>query len=250
MDLGLQGKVVLVTGAGRGIGRVTALMFAAEGARVGILDLDGEQAAVVEREVQAQGGQAVGFACDVTDASQVELAVARVVQALGPIGILVNNAGISRDRTLLKMPEDDWDLVLNVNLKGMFHCCRAVLPGMKQNRWGRVINLSSRSMFGNPGQTAYSASKLGVVGFTRSLSLEQARNGITVNAVAPGFVETEGMQALPTYPSLKETATGKNPVGFLGEPKDIAAPVLFLASDQARYITGTTMFVTGGRFSS
>lgn len=250
MDFGLKDRVALITGAGKGIGRVTALTFAAEGAAVAVLDVDGAAAESVAQEVRAAGGRALACPCDITNAESVQSAVDAAVAALGHIDVLVNNAGISRDVTLLKMQESDWDLVMDVNMKGTFHCCRAVLPHMKAQKWGRVINLSSRSIFGNPGQTSYSASKLAVVGFTRSLSLEQARNGITVNAVAPGFVETEGIRSHKSYEQLKEVAVGKIPVGFLGDPKDIASTVVFLASEQARYITGTTVFATGGRFSS
>jgi 3-oxoacyl-[acyl-carrier protein] reductase len=172
------------------------------------------------------------------------------VQALGPIDVLVNNAGFARDGYLTRMAESDWDAVVDTTLKGAFHSSRAVLPDMMAKRHGRIVNIASRSLFGNPGQTNYSAAKAGLVGFTRSLSLEQARFGITVNAVAPGFVETEGMQALPHYDKLRELGLQKIPLGFLGLPQDIADTVAFLASDRARYISGTTVFVTGGRYSS
>jgi len=250
MDLGLKDRVVLITGAGMGIGRETALTFAREGARVGIVDINGEDAENTAAAIREAGGEAIASRCDLTNEQSVRESVAAILARYGQIDVLVNNAGISRDVTLLKMAESDWDLVMDVNVKGTFHCCRAVLPQMKERKWGRIINLGSRSMFGNPGQTNYTASKMAIVGFTRALSLEQARNGITVNTVAPGFIETEGIKSLPTYPKLREIALSKNPVGFLGEPRDIANTVAFLASEQARYITGTTVFVTGGRFSS
>ncbi|WP_076999558.1 SDR family NAD(P)-dependent oxidoreductase [Variovorax sp. KK3] len=250
MDFGLKDRVVLISGAGRGIGRVTALTFAAEGAAVAVVDMDGDAADGVAGEIRATGGRSAAFACDITQSAHVEAMVTSVQSTLGGVDVLVNNAGISRDVTLLKMQESDWDRVMDVNMKGTFHCCRAVLPHMKARRWGRVINLSSRSIFGNPGQTSYSASKLAIVGFTRSLSLEQARNGITVNALAPGFVETEGIKSHRSYAQLKEAAVARIPVGFLGQPEDIASTIVFLASEQARYITGTTVFATGGRFSS
>ena len=135
-------------------------------------------------------------------------------------------------------------------LKGSFNCAQALLPGMMERRWGRVINISSRSLFGNPGQTSYATAKAGIVGFTRALALEQGKFGITVNAIAPGFILTEGMRGLPKFETLRDAAVAKNPVGFLGEPQDIANAALYLASDVARYVSGTTLYVTGGRYSS
>ena len=250
MDLGLTGRVIVITGAGRGIGAETAMTLAREGAAVAVLDLDGDAAREIADLVGKEGGRATGIACDVTRADAVEQAFDAAVQALGPVDVLVNNAGFTKDRSILKMQEDEWDSVIAVNLKGAYNCCRAVLPGMRERRWGRIINLSSRSVFGNPGQTNYSAAKAGVIGFTRALSLEHAKYGVTVNAIAPGFIETQGMREIANYPALREAALAKNPVGFLGQPKDIAATVAFVASEQARYMTGTTLFVTGGRYSS
>src|SRR5262249_34235869 len=168
--------------------------------------------------------------------------------AFGGVDVLVNNAGLVRDRSLLKMPEADWDLVVGVTLKGPFHCCRAVLPHMIERQWGRIVNITSRALFGNPGQTNYSSAKAGLVGFTRALSLEQARKGVTVNAVAPGFIETDAIKTLPNYATVREGALAKSPVPFVGQPSDIAGAVAFLVSEHARYITGTTLFVTGGRY--
>ena len=250
MDFGLTGRVVAITGAGRGIGAQTALTLAHEGAAVAVLDMDGQAARDTADQIGRDGGRAAGIACDVTRGGDVAAAFEAVAGALGPVDVLVNNAGFVRDRSILKMAEDDWDAVIAVNLKGCFHCCRAVLSGMRERRWGRVVNISSRSVFGNPGQTNYSAAKAGVIGFTRALSLAHAPYGITVNAIAPGFIETDGMRGIPNYPPLREAALARNPVGFLGEPKDIAATVAFVASEQARYMTGATLFVTGGRFSS
>ena len=250
MDLGIDGRVALVTGGARGIGAETVRAFSAEGAKLVVSDIDLAAAEAVASEIQAQGGQAIGVRCDVTSEADVRAMAAAGVEAFGAVDILVNNAGFNKDRYLTKMAESEWDSVVDVVLKGAFHCCRAVLPGMMERQWGRIVNISSRSVFGNPGQTNYSSAKMGLIGLTRALSLEQAKFGITVNAIAPGFVETELMQANPSYPKLRELALAKNPVGFLGTPGDIASAVTFMASERARYITGVTLYVTGGRFSS
>lgn len=250
MDLKIQGKVALVTGSGRGIGAETSRMLAQEGARVVICDIDEETSLATAQALRGEGFEAMAIQCDVCDKDQVQAGVDAVVKEWGGVDILVNNAGFTRDKYLTKMPEEDWDSVVDTILKGAFHFSRAVLPGMMERKWGRIVNIASRSVFGNPGQTNYTTAKLGLVGFTRALALEQARFGITVNAVAPGFIETELMRSLPTYPKLREMALARNPVGFLGAPEDIASSVAFLSSEHARYITGITLYVTGGRFSS
>lgn len=250
MELGLKGRNVWVTGAGRGIGAAIARTLAAEGARVVVADIDASAAAAVASEIRELGQEVIDVVGDVCDAQSVRSMHEAAVKALGPIDVLVNNAGFARDGYLTRMAESDWDAVVDTTLKGAFHCSRAVLPTMMELRRGRIVNIASRSIFGNPGQTNYAAAKAGLVGFTRSLSQEQARHGITVNAVAPGFVETEGMQALPHYEKLRDLGLQKIPVGFLGQPQDIADTVAFLVSDRARYISGTTVFVTGGRYSS
>lgn len=250
MDLGIKGKVALVTGSARGIGEATLRMLASEGAQVIVSDIDMAAVAETTKRFREQGFNAIGAPCDVCDEAQVQAVVAKAKEEFGGIDILVNNAGFNRDKYLSRMLEKDWDDVVDTILKGAFHCVRAVLPGMMDAKWGRIVNISSRSVFGNPGQTNYSTAKMGLIGFTRALSLEQAKFGITVNAVAPGFVETDGMRANPNHEKLRQVAIGKTPVGFLGAPDDIAAAVVFLASQHARYITGTTVFSTGGRFSS
>lgn len=250
MDLNLKGKVALVTGSGRGIGAAMVKAYAAEGARVVVSDLIAENAKATAQALIEQGHEAIGLACDVTDAHSVRHMAQQAEQAFGGVDILVNNAAWTKDVYLTKMDPALWDQTMDVILKGSFHCAQALLPGMMARRWGRVINISSRSLFGNPGQTSYAAAKAGIVGFTRALALEQGKFGITCNAIAPGFILTEGMRSLPKFEQLREAAIARNPVGFLGEPGDVANAALFLSSDAARYISGTTLYVTGGRYSS
>lgn len=249
MELNLQGRVALVTGSGSGIGRDTVFKLAEEGCKIVVSDINADSANETAEELRKAGYGAIAVACDVTSEDEVAHLVVQA-QQLGGVDILVNNAGIVKDGYLTKMTEQAWDNVVDIILKGAFLCSRAVLPQMMEKKWGRVINISSRSLFGNPGQTNYSAGKAGLVGFTRALAQEQGRFGVTVNAVAPGFIMTPGMRNLPHFPKLQEAATAKVPVGFLGEPRDISNAVAFLASDVARYISGTTLFVTGGRYSS
>ncbi|RIX72175.1 SDR family NAD(P)-dependent oxidoreductase [Acidovorax cavernicola] len=248
MELNLMGRVALVTGSGSGIGRDTVFKLAEEGCRIVVSDINADSARDTAADLREAGHEAIAVACDVTREEEVEHLVAQAGQ-WGGVDILVNNAGIVKDGYLTKMSEQAWDSVVDIILKGAFLCSRAVLPQMMEKKWGRVINISSRSLFGNPGQTNYSAGKAGLVGFTRALAQEQGRFGVTVNAVAPGFIMTPGMRNLPHFPQLQEAATAKVPVGFLGEPRDISNAVAFLASDVARYISGTTLFVTGGRYS-
>lgn len=250
MDLGISGKVALVTGSARGIGEATLRMLGKEGAKLVVSDIDMAAVEATVSRFREQGLDAIGAPCDVNDEGQVLAVVAKAKEHFGGIDILVNNAGFNRDKYLTRMTEQDWDSVVDTILKGAFHCVRAVLPGMMERKWGRIINISSRSVFGNPGQTNYSTAKLGLIGLTRALSLEQAKFGITVNAVAPGFIETDGMRANKNHEQLREAAIAKTPVGFLGVPDDIAGAVSFLSSVHARYITGTTVYSTGGRFSS
>ena len=248
MELNLKGRVALVTGSGSGIGRDTVFKLAEEGCKIVVSDINAAGANETAEALRSAGHEAIAVACDVTREDEVAHLVAQA-QQLGGVDVLVNNAGIVKDGYLTKMTEQSWDSVVNIILKGAFLCSRAVLPQMMEKKWGRVINISSRSLFGNPGQTNYSAGKAGLVGFTRALAQEQGRFGVTVNAVAPGFIMTPGMRNLPHFPKLQEAAIAKVPVGFLGEPRDISNAVAFLASDVARYISGTTLFVTGGRYS-
>lgn len=247
MNLGLEGRVALVTGGARGIGKATAAALLNEGARVAILDMDRD---AIEQTVMELGAeQAFGVVADVTDLDAVTAAVAEIDGRFHSPDILVNNAGFPKDGFLTKVSVEDWRRVVDVILVGAFHCARATLPAMHARRWGRVINISSRSHLGNPGQTNYSAAKAGLIGFTRALALESGGFGVTVNAIAPGFVETEGMLRLDNYEVLKERSVAKSPLKRVGRPDEIADAVAFLASDRAAYITGDVIHVTGGRYS-
>jgi len=250
MKLDLEGRVAIVTGSGRGIGKAAVEALAREGARVVVTDIDEAAAKLVAGALRDEGLSAIGVAANVCDAQAVQHLVAEAIAAFGKIDILVNNAGFTRDKYLTKMPEADWDAVVDTILKGAFLCTQAVLPSMIEQRWGRIVNISSRAHLGNPGQTNYAAAKAGLIGFTRALSLEQGKFNITANAIAPGFIETELVKALPTYEKLREMALARNPVPRLGKPEDIADAICYLASERAGYISGETLHVTGGRYSS
>lgn len=242
----LEGKVALVTGASRGIGRAVALELARAGAEVAVNYAASEgPAQEVVREIEALGRRALAVKFDVADHEAVARGVKEVEEAFGRIDILVNNAGITRDGVCMRLKEEDWERVLSVNLKGAFLVTRAALPGMLKRRWGRIVNISSVVAFsGNPGQTNYAASKAGLVGFSRSLALEVASRGITVNVVAPGFIETDMTAALPE--KAREALLSRVPLGRPGTPEEVAYAVVFLASEKAAYITGTVLHVNGG----
>jgi 3-oxoacyl-[acyl-carrier protein] reductase len=248
VQLGLKDKVAIITGSGRGIGAVTARALAEEGAKVVITDIDPKTTEATRAALVADGYAAIGVVCDVTDAAQVNALVARTIEEFGAIHILVNNAGFPRDNYITKMPEQDWDSVVGVILKGAYNCSRAVVPHFMEQNWGRVINISSRAYLGNPGQTNYAAAKAGIIGFTRALGMEQGRFNVTVNAIAPGFIATDMIEALPNYDRIKSRALAMNTVPRLGNERDIANGVVFLASDAAEYISGETLHITGGRY--
>lgn len=242
----LKGKVAVVTGASRGIGRAVACAMAAEGASVAI-NYNGsmERALEVKQEIEAAGGKAEVFQCDVSDFSACENFIREVLDTFGRIDILVNNAGITKDGLLMKMSEEDYDAVLNTNLKGTFNCIRFVARQMIRQKCGRIVNMASVSgVLGNAGQANYAASKAGVIGLTKSAARELASRGITVNAIAPGFINTEMTAVLSD--KVKEGAVAQIPMGTFGEVDDVAQTAVFLASDQARYITGQVICVDGG----
>ncbi len=242
----LEGKVALVTGASGGIGRAIALNLGAAGAKVVVhYNKSQQKAEQVMESVLATGVEARLFAANVSDAEQVQAMFQDIEKEWGSVDILVNNAGITRDGLLLRMPEQDWDDVLDVNLKGAFICCRAASRAMLRKRSGRIINMSSVvALTGNLGQSNYTASKAGLIGMTKSLARELASRNITVNAVAPGFIETDMVLALSE--DARKQLTDKIQMGTLGTPQDVAALVVFLAGEDAKYITGQVISVDGG----
>ncbi|MEV7422052.1 MULTISPECIES: 3-oxoacyl-ACP reductase FabG [unclassified Streptomyces] len=248
MDLDIGGRTAIITGSARGLGSATAHRLAREGAHVVITDIDGAAAEATAGELTGLGHRAIAVRADITSGTDVEALVAATVEEFGGVDILVNNAGFPRDTLLTKMTDADWDSVIEVILKGSFLVTRAVMPHLIARRWGRVVNISSRSYLGNPGQANYSSAKAGILGFTRALAAEQGRYGITVNAVAPGFMETEAVRALDHYEKIREKAVAAQPLRRTGQPSDIADAVAFLASERASFITGETLHVTGGRF--
>ena len=250
MDLGLKDKVVIVTGGARGIGEAISSRFAAEGAHVAVVDLNEQGAQAHAAKLREQGAQAIGLAVDVADEASVATMVAAVAERFGSVHVLVNNAGFTRDMRITKMQVADWDSVVDVILKGAFLCTRAVLPFMtaEAQRWGRVVNISSRAHLGNAGQANYSAAKAGLIGFTRAMSLENGRFGVTVNAIAPGIIDTQAVRNLAHYDKVRENAVKTTPVPRMGNPVDVANAVAFLASEGASYISGDVLHVSGGRY--
>ncbi len=244
-------RTALVTGAARGIGAATARRLAADGHQVAVLDLREADAEATATAIREAGGTALAVGADVADEDAVTAAVARVADELGPPTVLVNNAGILRDNLLFKMSVDDWDAVLSVHLRGAFLVSRAVQQHQVAARWGRVVNLSSTSALGNRGQANYAAAKAGMQGFTKTLAIELGPFGVTVNAVAPGFIETDMMRAVAertgmAYDDLLAAAAKEVPVGRVGQPDDVAAAVSFFCSEDASYVSGQVLYVAGG----
>jgi 3-oxoacyl-[acyl-carrier protein] reductase len=240
----LKDKVVIITGSGSGLGKAAALLFAKNGAKVVVADYNVFSAKEVAEQIQEHGGEALFKHLDVTDRDSVEDMVKHTIRIYGKIDILINNAGITRDKTLLKMTEEQFDAVINTNLKGVFNCTQAVIPHMIEQGSGRVINTSSVVRNGNVGQTNYSASKAAVVAMTKTWAKEFGRKGINVNAVAPGFMRTPMTEAMPK--DVLNIMANMVPLKRLGDPEDIANAYLFLASDMSQYINGTVLEVDGG----
>jgi 3-oxoacyl-[acyl-carrier protein] reductase len=241
----VKGKIALVTGASRGIGAAIAQRLSLEGARVIGTATTADGAARIGEQLEAQGGR--GTVLDVSNQESIDAVIADIEAHEGAVGILCNNAGITRDTLLLRMKQEDWDAVLQTNLASVFRLSKAVLRGMMKAREGRIINITSVvALTGNPGQVNYAAAKAGIIGFTKSLAREVGSRGITVNCVAPGFIDTDMTRSLNE--AQRETLNGQIPLGRLGQPADIAAAVAFLSAEGGAYITGETLHVNGGMY--
>jgi 3-oxoacyl-[acyl-carrier protein] reductase len=244
-------RVAIVTGAAQGIGAATARRLAGEGARVAVVDLDADRSAATADEIKASGGVATGYGCDVTDPEAVTAMVDAVVAEHGRLDILINNAGITRDNMLFKMPAAEWNSVLTTNLSSMFYCCQAAQKHMVQARYGKIVNLSSRSALGNRGQVNYAAAKAGVQGLTATLAIELGPFNINVNAVAPGYIATAMTAATATRVGAapedhQKMAAESTPLRRVGQPEEVASVIAFLASDDASYVSGQTLYINGG----
>jgi len=245
----LKGKTALITGGTAGIGKAIALLFAAQGADVAIFGTNQERAAQAVQEIEAArldpSQKVLSFLVDVSQSAAVEETIGKLLASFGKLDILVNNAGITRDNLLMRMSEEDWDVVMGVNLKSVYNTCRALARPMMKAKAGSIINITSVvGLTGNAGQVNYAASKAGMIGFTMSLAKELSSRGIRANCIAPGYIETQMTEVLP--PQVKEGILTKIPLGRIGHPHDIAQAVLFLASDQSTYITGQVLAVDGG----
>jgi 3-oxoacyl-[acyl-carrier protein] reductase len=243
--MSLANRVAIVTGSGQGIGREIALLLAERGASVVVSDINEVTAKAVAAEVESKNVKSIAVTANVASAAEVNKLVEQALSSFGHVDILVNNAGITKDNLLMRMSEADWDLVLSINLKGAFLCTQAVIRHMMRQRWGRIVNIASVvGITGNAGQANYAASKAGLIGLTKTTAREVASRGITVNAVAPGFIDTGMTQKLPE--NVRQEFLKQIPVGYLGLPRDVAHAVVFLVSEEAHYITGQVLNVNGG----
>ena len=247
----MASRIAIVTGAARGIGAATARRLAADGMAVAVLDLDEADCAGTVKEIEAAGGRALAVGADVSKSDQVQAAVDRVAAELGEPAVLVNNAGVIRDNLLFKMTDDDWDAVLGVHLRGAFLMTRAVQKYMTEQKWGRIVNLSSSSALGNRGQANYSAAKAGLQGFTKTLAKELGRFGVTANSVAPGFIVTDMTAATAArigvpFEDFQKARAEQIPVHRVGRPEDVAHVISFLVSEGAGFVSGQVIYVAGG----
>ncbi|MCG9968546.1 3-oxoacyl-ACP reductase FabG [Pelotomaculum terephthalicicum JT] len=243
--MGVSNKTAIITGAGSGIGAGIAAKLAQNGANIVVCDLNGDNAESVAAQINTAGGRAIAARADVTNWLEVSAMAEEAAHVFGSVDILVNNAGALKDNSILKMPVEDWELVINTCLKGSWLCCKAVLGHMRAQGFGRVVNITSRAWLGNPGQSNYSAAKAGVVGLTRALALEFANFGVTINIVAPGFIEAPMARRLP--PETQEKVINAQPIKRPGRIDDVANVVLFFCDEETSYITGQILYVDGGR---
>ncbi|MCS1350720.1 3-oxoacyl-ACP reductase FabG [Mechercharimyces sp. CAU 1602] len=251
MTARFDGRVAFVTGGSRGIGKAIAEQFAAAGAKVALVDIDEESLSTCAHQLREQGCEVYAQVADITDGDQVAQVTKEIVTTFGSLDILVNNAGITRDNLLFKMSDQDWESVMNVHLKGSFLTCRAVQTYMVEQKYGRIINLSSTSALGNRGQANYSTAKAGLQGLTKTLAIELGRFGITVNAIAPGFIETDMTKATAarlgiSFSDLIAASITTIPVGRSGKPADIAHAALFFADEHSSFVNGQVLYVAGG----
>jgi len=243
----LEGRFAVVTGAARGIGYSIAHRLFEDGAAgVALLDMDEEGTKAAAASIDPSGKKAIGLKCNVADGDSVRKVFAEIISRFGRIDILVNNAGITRDAMFHKMTDDQWNSVINVNINGLYHCCKAVVGGMREQKYGKIVNIASVSAFGNIGQANYGASKAAVIGFTKCLAREIARSNCTVNAIAPSYINTEMLRAVPENVMQKFIAA--IPADRLGEPAEVASVVSFLSSDDSSFVTGECIVVSGGSY--